>query len=78
MPQRQRALSGFSHCEKLRDEIRQEEIGREETRKHFKGTVAGLDDSLEKGVERKRNYQPGEGAWCEGSSLHPDSAPRTP
>lgn len=51
MSQRQSALSGFPHCEKLGDEIRQEETGREETKKHFKETVTGLGDSSEKGVE---------------------------
>ena len=76
MSQRQSTLSVFSRCEKLRDEIRQEETGREETRKHFKETVTGVGDSLENRVGEKRNITsqvqgPGvKGALCTRVSVH--------
>lgn len=75
-PQRQGIPSGFSHCENLRDKIRQEEMGREENRKHFKETVIGLGSSLEKGVEEREILPGRERAWYEGRSLHQDSASR--
>lgn len=51
MSRRQSALPGSPLCEKLRDESRQEETGREEAKKHFKEVVTRLGDSPEKGAK---------------------------
>lgn len=43
-----KALS-LSHCEELRDWMRQEDMGRVESKRHFKEMVTRFGDSLESG-----------------------------